>query len=79
MKMGDGSTTRGVEMATTNQLGADAEIQRIERWRRDALERAGYPPADALELAVRHDVDLHRAVRLLQQGCSPELALRILL
>ncbi len=30
-------------------------------------------------LAVRHDVDLHRAIELVGAGCSPELALRILL
>jgi hypothetical protein len=67
-------------MATADaQLPLDVELQRIERWRLEALERAGYPPADAVELAVRHDVDLHRAVQLVQQGCPPELALRILL
>ncbi len=67
-------------MATADvQVVADEERQRIERWRLDALERAGYPPASAVEVAVRHDVDLHLAISLLERGCSPELALRILL
>jgi hypothetical protein len=67
-------------MATADaQLEVDLELQRIERWRLEALERAGYPPAAAVEIAVRHDVDLHRAVGLVEQGCAPELALRILL
>lgn len=55
------------------------EIERIERWRAEALERAGYSPDAARELAARLDVDLHVATDLLAQGCSPDLALRILL
>jgi hypothetical protein len=57
----------------------DPELERIESWRMDALARAGYTPADAAQLASRHDVDLHRAVELLEKGCEPALALRILL
>ena len=55
------------------------ETERIERWRAEELERAGYEPRAVGRLAVRHDVDLHTAVELLQRGCPPELALRILL
>jgi hypothetical protein len=55
------------------------EMERIERWRAEELERAGYEPRAAGRLAVRHDVDLHTAVDLLQRGCSPQLALQILL
>ena len=55
------------------------ERQRIERWRAEELERAGYRPDQAAELAGRHDVDLHLAVELLERGCDPDLALRILL
>jgi hypothetical protein len=57
----------------------DTELQRIERWRAEELERAGYDRKQAAELAARHDVDLHVAVDLLRQGCSPDLALSILL
>ena len=56
-----------------------SEIDRIEQWRHEALERAGYDPESALVLAASHDVDLHQAVGLLQRGCSVELALQILL
>jgi hypothetical protein len=66
-------------MAIADVQLEDPELQRIERWRLEALERAGYPSAAAVELAVRHDVDLHGAIELVEQGCSPELALRILL
>jgi len=61
------------------QIPEVTERERIERWRSEELERAGYPPAAAAEVAGRLDVDLHLAVELLEQGCSAELALRILL
>jgi hypothetical protein len=57
----------------------DTELIRIEHWRIEELERAGYSRRAAGRLASRLDVDLHRAVELLQRGCSPELALKILL
>jgi hypothetical protein len=67
-------------MATADvQIHEETEAERIERWRQEALERAGYPPADAAELAGHPDVDLHTAIRLLEQGCDRELALKILL
>jgi hypothetical protein len=56
-----------------------SEIDRIEQWRHEALERAGYDPESALVLAASHDVDLHQAVSLLARGCSVDLALQILL
>jgi hypothetical protein len=61
--------------AATNTL---TELDRVEDWRAQELERAGYPREAAAELAGRHDVDLHRAVELLEHGCPPELALDIL-
>lgn len=57
----------------------ETELERVERWRTDELMRAGFDPASAFELAVRLDVDLHRATELVDRGCSPELALQILL
>ncbi|HET7573027.1 MAG TPA: hypothetical protein VFJ77_10230 [Gaiellaceae bacterium] len=56
----------------------ETELERVERWRAQALERAGYEHADAVELGSRLDVDLHRAIELLESGCPPELAVRIL-
>lgn len=57
----------------------ETELERVERWRADELMRAGFDPASATELATRLDVDLHRATELVDRGCSPELALQILL
>jgi hypothetical protein len=55
------------------------EIDLVEAWRAEQLELAGYGAAAAAELALRHDVDLHRATGLLADGCPAELALKILL
>ena len=67
-------------MAATDIYLADpTEIERIERWRAEELERAGYEPRAAGRLAVRHDVDLHQAIDLLQRGCPVDVALKILL
>ena len=60
---------------TTN----DTEQDKIERWRAAELERAGYEPTAAALLASRGDVDLHAAIDLLRNGCTPDLALKILL
>ena len=56
-----------------------SEIDRIEQWRHEKLERAGYDPESALVLSASHDVDLHDAVNLLDRGCTVDLALQILL
>ncbi len=49
-----------------------------QRWRALELGRAGSPEDTAAELAMRADVDLHRAVELVRNGCSPEPAADIL-
>jgi hypothetical protein len=61
------------------EIHVETESERIERWRSEELERAGYAPTDAAELAGRFDVDLHLAVELLERGCPAETAVRILL
>jgi len=67
-------------MSATEELQLiDTESEKVHRWRVEALERAGYDPTTAAVLAIRTDVDLHEAVSLLERGCAPELALRILL
>ena len=61
------------------QTFVETESERIEQWRAEELERAGYEPRAAAKVAVRHDIDLHLAVDLLGRGCPPDLALEILL
>ena len=61
------------------ELLYESEVERVENWRHEALTRAGYDRESAVVLAASHDVDLHRAVDLLQRGCTVDLALQILL
>ena len=55
---------------------AEAEI--VRGWRREALLRAGYSQAAAERLAGLAHVDLHLAVDLVRNGCTPETAEQIL-
>jgi hypothetical protein len=64
---------------TAAETGIYDETELIQAWRAEALERAGYTPAEAAEVAVRTDIDLHQAIGLLERGCPAELALQILL
>ena len=57
----------------------ETENERVERWRAEVLERVGYDAVSAHELAARTDVDLHRAIKLIEGGCPADVALRILL
>ncbi len=61
------------------QTRPDIELELVEQWRVHSLERAGYDVESAAVLAASHEVDLHRAVRLLESGCPIDLALQILL
>ncbi len=60
-------------------LLAPGERDRVELWRSGELERAGFSHAAAQLLGMHLEVDLHQALDLVGRGCSPELALRILL
>jgi hypothetical protein len=56
----------------------ETESERVERWRTAELMRVGFAGDHAVALAARMDVDLHEAIELVQRGCPPELAVRIL-
>lgn len=67
-------------MAPTKQTAPRAreDVQDVVyQWRREILEKAGYD-AEQSERIAQSDADLHVAVRMLEQGCAPELAERIL-
>ncbi len=66
-------------MAAAELQATETEQERIERWRAEELERAGFEPSAAVLLSRRADIDLHHAIDLLRAGCSPDLALQILL
>ena len=50
----------------------------VTSWRRDRLIEAGFPLPVASQLARDPRYDLHALIELVEQGCPPELALRIL-
>ena len=58
-----------------DEIGPGAEI---ERWRRHQLLAAGFAPDLAAELAGSAAVDLHGLLHLVDRGCPPVLAARIL-
>ena len=57
----------------------ETESERVERWRAEELERAGYELSAAAVLAASPAVDLHLAVDLLTRGCPHDTAVQILL
>lgn len=63
--------------ATLTQPRRD-ERAGVTRWRIERLLAAGYDGDSALVLALDRDVDLHRAVSLLERGCPVDTALAIL-
>ena len=65
-------------MSAANVKEPELEIEVVEQWRLDSLERAGYDPEAAAVLAASPEVDLHLAVSLLERGCPPDTALQIL-
>jgi hypothetical protein len=56
----------------------ESQSRLVVAWRYEELKRAGYGEREAMELALRRDVDLHVALRLLRNGCPVEIAVRIL-
>ena len=66
-------------MSTANVTESVLEVELVELWRLDTLERAGYDAESAAVLAASPEVDLHLAVSLLTHGCTVALALQILL
>ena len=56
--------------------GRDA--QDVAFWRHDQLTRAGFVEREALRLARDSRFDLHALIELVERGCPPELAVRIL-
>jgi hypothetical protein len=60
------------------EVGEIDEAARVIAWRAHVLSRSGFPPEEAFLLAEHPDVDLHTALDLLEAGCPPETAIRIL-
>jgi len=50
----------------------------VIHWRRDRLVEAGFNQRLAVSLAVDGRCDLHELIELVERGCPPPLAARIL-
>jgi hypothetical protein len=50
----------------------------VANWRRDQLVEAGFEPPLATALADDSQYDLHALIELVERGCPPQLAVRIL-
>jgi hypothetical protein len=59
---------------TSPPMGSAAVVA----WRRRRLERAGFPAHLARRLAADPRTDLHAVLDLIDRGCPPTLAARIL-
>ena len=49
----------------------------VVRWRRERLTESGFPLTVAARLAEDARYDLHALIGLVERGCGPELAVRI--
>jgi hypothetical protein len=56
----------------------DAAVDEVLRWRREQLRASGFPLSHAAEIANDPRYDLHALIELVECGCRPELAVRIL-
>ncbi len=54
------------------------EREAVERWREAQLRAAGFDRPLAASLAADARIDLHELIELVERGCPPTLAVRIL-
>jgi hypothetical protein len=52
--------------------------EEVVRWRREQLVEAGFPLPLATSVARNAHYDLHALIELVERGCQPDLAVRIL-
>ena len=50
----------------------------VVRWRREQLVNSGFAVPTAVRLAKDPRYDLHALIELVERGCRPDLAVRIL-
>lgn len=60
-----------------DRLVSSSHETQIVEWRRRRLLEAGFGVLAAQDLARRRDVDLHELLGLVDRGCPPSLAVRI--
>jgi hypothetical protein len=53
-------------------------LDQVVRWRCEQLIESGFAPALAARIAENTHYDLHALIELVERGCQPQLAVRIL-
>jgi hypothetical protein len=56
----------------------DAAVDEVARWRREQLTGSGFSLPLASTVANDSRYDLHALIELVERGCRPDLAVRIL-
>jgi hypothetical protein len=56
----------------------ERQVHEVIRWRREQLAEAGFALPLAARVANDARYDLHALIELVERGCPPELAARIL-
>jgi hypothetical protein len=64
--------------AKRNMPTQNRDLQGVVQWRRAQLLQAGLPPSLAARVARDERYDLHDLIQLVEHGCAPDLAVRIL-
>ena len=59
-------------------MGSERTGDQVVRWRREQLVQSGFRGPLAVRLAADARYDLHALIELVERGCDPELAVRIL-
>jgi hypothetical protein len=59
-------------------LGPQSDADRLADWRIAQLAAAGFDTPLAVAVAGRPGVDIHALIELVERGCPPSLAARIL-
>jgi hypothetical protein len=65
-------------MDTQLELQQKHDDSEVVRWRRDRLVNAGFALTTAAPIARDWRYDLHALIELVENGCEPVLAVRIL-
>jgi hypothetical protein len=67
-----------VDLRTGQHSGPGPGATEIVAWRRTRLRKAGFDGGLAEQLSRECAVDLHALIELVERGCPPPLAARIL-
>jgi hypothetical protein len=67
-----------MQIERSYELAGRSEANAIVEWRQAQLLGAGLEPFLAASVAAQADIDIHALIELVERGCPPPLAVRIL-